>query len=52
MTPQMSLLPSRAIEVNTSGGFQPAFLSSVMSPASICITSDPSAPFRSSEIAA
>jgi hypothetical protein len=52
ITPQMSVLPSRAFETKTSGGFQPAFLSSVMSPASIRATSDASAERRSSEIGA
>ena len=52
MTPQMSVVPSRPLAVNASGGFQPAFVSALMSPRSISVTSDPSLVRRSSDTGA
>ena len=40
MTPQMSVRPSRPFATKTSGGFQPAFVSAVMSAFSSVATSD------------
>ncbi len=44
MTPQMSVLPSRALAVKTSGAFQPAWTRAVMSAVSaVSTTSRPRA---------
>jgi hypothetical protein len=48
MIPQMSVTPSRPFAVNTSGAFQPDWVSPLMSARSISATRLPSASSRSS----
>jgi hypothetical protein len=52
MTPQISVFPSRALAVKTSGGFQPALRSPLMSAFSTVMTTDRSAVLRTTVVGA